>query len=75
MYQVRYYDGIEAMVPREELYLLTPDKFESDCAYILGCEESMVGQAVVARNDDDGTFHLGKYFQELFSMIIKQQSL
>lgn len=59
MHQVRYYDGIEAMVPREELYKLPPEKFEADCAYILACEESLVGQAVVARNDDDGTFHLG----------------
>ncbi|KAK3738170.1 hypothetical protein QZH41_019678, partial [Actinostola sp. cb2023] len=59
MHQVRYYDGIEAMVPREELYMLSTDKFETDCAYILACEESLVGQAVVTRNDDDGTFHLG----------------
>ena len=62
MHQVRYYDGIEAMVPREELYMLSTDKFETDCAYILACEESLVGQAVVTRNDDDGTFHLGRSY-------------
>ena len=58
---VRHYDGIESVVPREDTYLLTPEKFESDCGYILQCEESLVGQAVVARNDQDGMFHLGKY--------------
>ena len=56
---VRHYDGIESVVPREETYLLTPEKFESDCAYILQCEERLVGQAVVARNEQDGMFHLG----------------
>lgn len=56
---VRHYDGIESVIPREETYLLTPEKFESDCRYILQCEESLVGQAVVARNEHDGMFHLG----------------
>lgn len=56
---VRHYDGIESVVPREDTYLLTPEKFESVCRYILQCEESLVDQAVVARNDQDGMFHLG----------------
>jgi len=56
---VRHYDGIESVIPREETYLLTPEKFESDCLHILQCEESLVGQAVVARNEQDGMFHLG----------------
>jgi len=56
---VRHYDGIESVLPREECYLITPEKFERDCQYILQCEESLVGQAVVARNDKDGMFHLG----------------
>ena len=59
---VRHYDGIESVIPREETYLLTPEKFESDCRYILQCEESLVGQAVVARNEQDGTFHLGTWY-------------
>ncbi len=41
------------------MYLLPHEKFEKDCAYILACEEGLVGQAVVARNDADGSFHLG----------------
>lgn len=56
---VRHYDGIESVVPREETYLLSPEKFESDCWHILQCEERLVGQAVVARNEQDGMFHLG----------------
>ena len=60
MYGVRYYDGIEGVIPRDELYQLSDEKFESVCKYILTCEESLVGQAVVARNDQDGLFHLGK---------------
>lgn len=57
--RVRHYDGIESVIPREESYLITPDKFERDCQYILHCEERLVGQAVVARNDKDGMFYLG----------------
>ena len=56
---MRHYDGIESVIPREESYLITPEKFEKDCQYILQCEESLVGQAVVARNEKDGMFHLG----------------
>ncbi len=46
------------------MYLLPHEKFEKDCAYILACEEGLVGQAVVARNDADGSFHLGNVFYD-----------
>lgn len=49
------------MTPREEMYLLSAEKFERDCAYISACEDSLVGQAVVARNDENGLFYLGKF--------------
>lgn len=62
---VRHYDGIESVIPREESYLITPEKFERDCQYILQCEESLVGQAVVARNEKDGMFHLGTQYCNL----------
>ncbi|KAI8508392.1 von Willebrand factor type A domain, partial [Branchiostoma belcheri] len=55
---VRYYDGAEAKVPREEVYKMTAEKFEKDVAYILQCEDSWVGHAVVARDDSDGAYHL-----------------
>ncbi|CAH1267973.1 VWA3A [Branchiostoma lanceolatum] len=56
---VRYYDGAEAKVPREEVYKMVTEKFEKDVAYILQCEDSWVGHAVVARDDNDGAYHLG----------------
>lgn len=57
---IRHYDGVESAIPREECYLITPAKFETDCQYILHCEERLVGQAVVARHEKDGMFYLGE---------------
>ena len=59
--QVRFYDGHEARVPRDELYHLPAAKFELDVAYIVKSEDQWVGQAVVARNDDTGVYQLGKW--------------
>jgi hypothetical protein len=42
---VRFYDGKESELPREEVYRLSPEKFEAD----------------VARNDETGKFLLGQY--------------
>ena len=61
LYKVRFYDGHEDVVPREEVYYLTQEKFSNDVNYIVRCEESLVGQAVVARNDMDGLFYLGEF--------------
>ncbi|XP_039600619.1 von Willebrand factor A domain-containing protein 3B-like [Polypterus senegalus] len=55
--EVRYYDGAEALVPREKLFLISQEKFEVDVAYLLKCEEKWVGQPVIARNDETGTYH------------------
>ena len=41
------------------MYLLSNEKFERACAYIFACEDGLVGQAVIARNDGDGMFYLG----------------
>jgi len=57
--RVRFYDEEEAKVAREEMYLLSNEKFERACAYIFACEDGLVGQAVIARNDGDGMFYLG----------------
>ncbi|XP_046854173.1 von Willebrand factor A domain-containing protein 3B-like isoform X2 [Xenia sp. Carnegie-2017] len=59
LYNVRFYDGRENIIPREELYLIAPEKFSFDVDYIVRREESLVGKAVVARNDGDGLFYLG----------------
>ncbi|XP_070554779.1 von Willebrand factor A domain-containing protein 3B-like [Ptychodera flava] len=57
---IRYYDGEEAKVPREEVYGIATEKFETNVGYILRCEDNWVSQAVVARNDSDGCYYLGQ---------------
>ena len=56
---ILYFFVLQAIISREEMYLLSTEKFERDCAYIVACEDGLVGQAVVARNDGDGMFYLG----------------
>ena len=60
LFSVRFYDGREDVIPREEVYYVSHEKFSSDVEFIVRCEESLVGQAVVARNDADGLFYLGE---------------
>ena len=48
----------QSVVPREETYLLSPSKFEQASNYILRCEDSLIGQAVVSRDNKTGLFHL-----------------
>ncbi|KAG8452170.1 hypothetical protein GDO86_004097 [Hymenochirus boettgeri] len=57
---IQYYDKNEELVPREKVYLTSPERFARDSAYILECEERWVGQPVIARNDLTGTFHLAE---------------
>ncbi|XP_075708714.1 von Willebrand factor A domain-containing protein 3B isoform X2 [Rhinoderma darwinii] len=57
---VRYYDSSEALAPRERIYSISTAKYNRDTSYILACEERWVGQPVVARNDETGTFHLAE---------------
>nr|XP_039272786.1 von Willebrand factor A domain-containing protein 3B-like isoform X1 [Styela clava] len=57
-YYVKFYDDSESVLPREEVYLITNLKYEDNIAYIDQCEQRWEGQAVVARNDADGLYHL-----------------
>ena len=57
---VRFYDGREDIIPREEVYYLSHEKFFAAVEFIVHCEERLVGMAVVARNDADGLFYLGE---------------
>ncbi|XP_078514366.1 von Willebrand factor A domain-containing protein 3B [Lissotriton helveticus] len=57
---ILYYDGVEALVPRDQTYPMTPDMFQRDLAYIEECEERWVGQPVVARDDKTGTYQLAE---------------
>jgi len=57
--EVRCYDGTKAKLPRDEVFRIPPEKYKSDISYIEVNERDWVGQVVVARNDESGTFHLG----------------
>lgn len=50
---------IKAIVPRAEVYLILPLKYQHDCMYIRQCEDALIGQAVVCRDNKTGVFHLG----------------
>ncbi|XP_058885475.1 von Willebrand factor A domain-containing protein 3B-like isoform X2 [Acipenser ruthenus] len=63
--EVRYYDGTEALVPRDQAYLISTQKFERDVAYLLECEARWVGQPVVARDDGSGAYHLGEVHERV----------
>ena len=41
---------------------MEPDKYKRDVAEIVKREERWVGEAVVARNDINGNYELGKLF-------------
>ena len=60
--KVRFYDGEESVLPREEVYHVPTQKFEADVAVIIEKEQQWVGAPVVARNDDTGMFQLGECF-------------
>ncbi|XP_053311966.1 von Willebrand factor A domain-containing protein 3B [Spea bombifrons] len=57
---VQYYDHTEDWVARERVYSMSRERYERDTAYILECEKRWLGQAVVARNNETGTFHLAE---------------
>ena len=70
LFSVRFYDGREDVIPREEVYHLGHEKFSADVEFIVRCEESLVGKAVVARNDADGFFYLGEFLQLILIMMV-----
>ncbi|XP_069057727.1 uncharacterized protein [Pleurodeles waltl] len=57
--KVRYYDGTEGYVAREETYVISDTKKEEITAEIISQEESIIGRTVVARNDKDGLYYIG----------------
>lgn len=75
LYKVRFYDGREDIIPREEMYYIGQEKFSADVEFIVRCEESLVGKAVVARNDADGLFYLGKFQWNYINEILPELML
>ncbi|KAJ8298496.1 hypothetical protein KUTeg_025027, partial [Tegillarca granosa] len=56
--KIRFYDGEECTLPRNEIYRSTRQKYEHDVNYIIKCEIRWIGQAVVARDDKTGIYQL-----------------
>ena len=72
---VRFYDGAEARVPREEVFKIPVQKFEKDVEYILKCEDQWVGQAVVARREETGVYQLGLFHIFIYKLVLWLYSL
>ena len=56
-YSVQLYDGSTTILPRQEVYNLPPDKYQSSVDYLHSREKAWIGQRVVARNDSDGLYY------------------
>lgn len=69
--KIRFYDGqvLEEKLPREEIYKLTQEKYEHDVNYIVQCETRWVEQAVVARDDRMGSYHLGNFILKIIIVL------
>jgi len=57
---ITFYDGTKSIVEREDIFLIDSAAYERDIEYINKCEDDMIGQAVLARDDTDGVYRLGK---------------
>jgi len=57
--KVRFYDGEENVLTRDEVYKSWMEKHEHDVNYIVECETRWIDQAVVARDNDTGVYHFG----------------
>ena len=63
---VEFYDGVVADLPRKEVFKISRSKFNSDKAYILDRERKIVGKSVIARDDYNGYYRLGKLLENPF---------
>lgn len=58
---VTFYDGTQSIIERDDVYLIDQDIYDRDVDYIRKCEEDMVGQAVIARENNSGEYKLGRF--------------
>lgn len=56
---MRFYDGTRSIVEREDVFLIDEDTYERDVTYIQKCEDELVNQAVVGRDNSSGEYKLG----------------
>ena len=57
---VRFYDFVEHVVLRQEVYKLARIKFQMDINSIIELEKRWIGQTVVARNNFSNVYEMGK---------------
>ena len=66
--EVSFYDGTCGLLPREEVFPISREKYLADVEYIELKEEEMVGQVVVAGKD--GVFLIGESFLPCFIVVV-----
>ena len=59
-YHIRFYDGTEGLLSKTEAHFVEHEKFENIVDYILKLEERWKGETIIARDDQTGTYRLGK---------------
>jgi hypothetical protein len=57
---IRFYDGVECIVNKEEVYKIPLFKFEYDVEQIIQFEKRWIGETVVARHSFNNVYELGK---------------
>ncbi len=63
---VRFYDGVEAIINKEEIYKIPLFKFEYDIDIIVNLEKRWIGQTVIARNPFNFVYEFGLFFFVFF---------
>lgn len=58
---VEFYDKTRSVVEREDVFLTDQESYDGDVAYIRQCEDELVGQPVIARDDKSGKYKLGRH--------------
>ena len=62
---IRFYDGFESVVNKEDIYKIPLVKFEHDVDNITNLENRWIGQTVIARNPFTYVYELGLLFATL----------
>jgi hypothetical protein len=62
---VRFYDFVEGVILREEVYKMAKVKFQLDVNAIIDLEKRWIGQTVVARNNYSNVYELGKVIERI----------
>lgn len=57
---VKFYDGKESTLTYADVYKISQEKCKHDMEKIIDCENKLVGQDVVARDDNTGEFIMGE---------------